>query len=213
MPDGSHSFAPETDALIGPNAILQLQAPVQEILGQDVLAQVLDLCRVPLPTGDRMISEQDVARVHHTLWQLFPDLAEAVSERAGQATADYIRQNRIPRVARLALRVMPAHMAEGMLTKAIADHAWTFCGSGALETRREEGRIHFLIRDNPLADRHAHPQHACHWHSAVFAGLFSRLLGKHYDCREVSCGAMGGDVCHFVVSRDAVAAHFKGFNL
>ena len=132
MPDGSHPFAPQTDALIGPNAILQLQAPVEEILGQDVLAEVLDLCRVPLPTGDRMISEKGAARVHHTLWQLFPDLAKAVSDRAGRATADYIRQNRIPRVARLALRFLPTHMAEDMLTKAIANHAWTGCGAGAL---------------------------------------------------------------------------------
>ncbi|MEE4187748.1 MAG: hypothetical protein V2I76_04790, partial [Roseobacter sp.] len=89
MPDGSQVFEPQTEALIGPNAILQLRSPVEDILGQGVLDQMLDLCRVPMPTGDRMICEGDVGRVHHTLWQLFPDHAQAVSERAGQATAAY----------------------------------------------------------------------------------------------------------------------------
>jgi len=213
MPDGSHSFASDTEALIGPNAILQLKAPVNEILGEGVMAQMLDLCRVPMPTGDRMISEQVVGRVHHTLWQLFPDRAQAVSERAGLATADYIRKNRIPRVVRIALRMMPAHMAERMLTKAIENHAWTFCGSGALRTNREDGSIHFLLRDNPLADVDAHPQHPCHWHSAVFERLFTSVLGKPYYCQEVSCCAMGGDTCHFVMSRNATHPHFKGLKL
>lgn len=213
MPDGSHDFAQKTEALIGPNAILQLKVPADEILGAGVMGQLLDLCRVPLPTGDRMIEEDDVARVHHTLWQLFPDRAEAVSERAGQATAEYIRQNRIPRLARMALRIMPAPIGERMLTKAINDHAWTFCGSGALGTSRADGGVHFMIRDNPLADVQAQPQHPCYWHSAVFAGLFSRVLGKRYYCQEISCRAMGGDVCHFVVSRTASNAHFKGLQL
>jgi len=213
MPDGSRGIAAETEALIGPNAILQLKAPVDEILGAGVMAQLLDLCRVPMPTGDRMIEEQDVAQVHHTLWQLFPDRAQAVSERAGQGTANYIRKNRIPRLARLALRLMPAQMAERMLTKAIEDHAWTFCGSGALGTNREDGSIHFLIRENPLADAQAQPQHPCYWHRAVFAELFSSVLGKRYYCREVSCCAMGADVCHFVVSCNPTHPHFKGLEL
>ncbi len=213
MPDGSHLFEPQTESLIGPNAILQLQAPVDEILGQGVLAQILDLCRVSMPTGDRMIAEEEAARVHHTLWQLFPDRAQAVSERAGHGTARYIRKNRIPRLARVALRVLPAAIAERMLTRAIEDHAWTFCGSGALGTMREDGAIHFVIRDNPLADRQAHPPHPCHWHQAVFAQLFSRLLGKTYYCREVSCCAMGAEVCHFIVSRRPEHAHFKGLEV
>ena len=213
MPDGSQHFAPDAEPLIGPNAILQLKAPVDETLGAGVMAQVLDLCRVPMPTGDRMIPERDVGRVHHTLWQLFPDRARVVSERAGQGTAEYIRRNRIPRPARWALRLIPAQWAGQMLTKAIEDHAWTFCGSGALGTSREAGSIHFLIRNNPLADRNAHPQHPCYWHSAVFAELFSRLLGRRHYCREVSCCAMGGDLCHFVVSRNAAHPHFKGLGL
>ena len=71
MPDGAlHHFAPETEAVVGPNAILQLKEPVDDILGPGVLAQMLDLCSVPMPTGSHMIAETQAARVHHTLWQL-----------------------------------------------------------------------------------------------------------------------------------------------
>jgi divinyl protochlorophyllide a 8-vinyl-reductase len=116
-------------------------------------------------------------------------------------------------MARLALRALPARLAERLLTAAISKHAWTFCGSGGLSARNEDGAMHFLIRDNPLADRQARPLHHCHWHSAVFADLFTSLLGRRYHCREVSCCAMGGDVCHFVVSLQPVQAHFKGLQL
>ena len=204
MPDGSRVFEPETEALVGPNAILQLKEPADQLLGRGVLAQILDLCRVQMPTGDRMISEAEVAAVHHTLWQLFPHRAAAVSEEAGIGTARYIRKNRIPRIARIALLLLPRTWAEGMLTKAIADHAWTFCGSGAFGTHHEDGDIHFMIRANPLADCQAHPPHPCHWHRAVFEELFSGVLGRRYQCREQSCCALGDDLCHFVVSRGVV---------
>jgi divinyl protochlorophyllide a 8-vinyl-reductase len=203
MPDGAQLFGPETEARVGPNAILQLKDPMDQLLGRGVLAQLLDLCRVEMPSGTAMISQSDVGRVHHTLWQLFPHRAQAVSEEAGRGTAEYIRKNRIPRVARIALRLMPRGMAEQMLAKAIADHAWTFCGSGGFGFHREDGDIHFMIHANPLADVAAHPPHPCHWHSAVFEALFSRVLGRRYHCREVSCCAMQAERCHFVVTRGA----------
>ena len=210
MPDGSNVLHADSEALVGPNAILQLKNPMDVLLGHGVIAQVLDLCRVTMPSGDRMISQSEVGRVHHMLWQLFPDRAEAVSVVAGQGTARYIRANRIPRIARIALRLAPRAWAEKRLMHAIEDHAWTFCGSGALGGHIEDGDLHFLIRDNPLADPRAHPRHLCHWHAAVFAELFTRLLGKPYICREISCCAMGADVCHFVVSRAGVASMTGG---
>lgn len=201
MPDGTLGGVAERTACVGPNAILQLKYPMERHLGHGVLEQVLDLCRVEMPTGERMIPEVAVGRVHHTLWQLFPLQAEPVSQAAGRATARYIQHHRIPRIARVALRVGPRTWAERRLASAIEAHAWTFCGSGAFGTHMEDGQIHFLIRHNPLADHGAQPPHLCHWHSAVFSELFSQLLGRPYTCREVSCCAMGAEVCHFIVSR------------
>lgn len=211
MPDGGGH--PQAAFRVGPNAILQLVEPVDQMLGQGVMAQLLDLCRVPLPDGSAMVPEEDVGRVHHTLWQVFPDQAQALSERAGQATACYIRSHRIPIGARLALRVMPRALGEKMLVRAIEKHAWTFCGSGTLKAVRREGEVHFVIHENPLADTQARPPHPCYWHSAVFAELFSSLLGWRYHCEEVSCCGCGADLCRFVLRRQKSHGHFKGLRL
>lgn len=211
MPEGTGAVA--SQAVVGPNAILQLRVPVEDVLGPAVLAQVLDLCRVPMPTGQRMIPQEDVARVHRMLWTLFPDQAPDIARRAGQGTAGYIRSQRIPIAVRVALRLMPLAWAEPVLARAVENHAWTFCGSGRFETICDEGDIHFVVHNNPLADRDADPRHGCEWHSAVFADLFTGLLGARYFCREVSCCGMGAKTCHFVVSRRQPQGHFKGLRL
>ncbi|WP_282062070.1 bacteriochlorophyll 4-vinyl reductase [Roseobacter litoralis] len=198
---------------IGPNAILQLEEPLDRMLGQGALAQILKITRVAMPSGKEMVPQEDVGLVHHTMWRLFPEQAGKLSDRAGVGTARYIAANRIPKAARVMLRILPRVWAERMLTKAISDHAWTFCGSGALDTRRENGEIHFILRENPLADKVTQPPHRCIWHAAVFAELFSLVLGRPYYCKEVSCCALGAELCHFVVSRDRPTGHFKGLQL
>jgi divinyl protochlorophyllide a 8-vinyl-reductase len=213
MPDGAFEAPVETEARIGPNAILQLAAPVEELLGPAVMAQLLGLCRVPLPTGLEMIPEESVARVHRVLWQHFPEQAREVSERAGRGTAQYIRRNRIPGAARMALRVVPRSLGERQLTRAIVDHAWTFCGSGRLTVTRQDRDIHFELEDNPLADSRNPPCHPCHWHAAVFEELFSSVLGGRYQCAETSCRGCGGALCRFVLRRGGNRSHFKGLEV
>ncbi len=68
-------------------------------------------------------------------------------------------------------------------------------------THNEDGALHFLIRNNPLADLASHPPHTCLWHAAVFETLFTEVIGKPYQCYEMSCRAMGAELCHFVVER------------
>lgn len=210
MPDGASAIPA---GRIGPNAVLQLAGPVENLLGQGAMARILDASDVPMPAGDQMIPQDAVGRVYHTMWKHFPKQAATLSQRAGAGTARYIRANRIPKAARLLLRMLPRSLSERLLSKAIVDHAWTFCGSGTLSTAREEGEIHFLLQENPLADRTIQPPHLCIWHAAVFAEIFSLILGRAYYCKEVACCALGADVCHFVVSRTAAARHFKGLSL
>ena len=207
------SQSQKSAARVGPNAILQLQEPLDRMLGRGALVQILKISRVAMPSGQEMVPQDDVGLVHHTMWRLFPQQAETLSDDAGAGTARYIAANRIPKVARVLLRILPRVWAERLLTKAIADHAWTFCGTGVLDTRREGGEIHFLLRNNPLADRVTQPPHRCVWHAAVFAELFSLILGRNYYCKEVSCCALGAELCHFVVSRTEPHGHFKGLQL
>ncbi len=187
-------------AQIGPNAILQLAAPVDCALGPGAMSRLLAQAHAVMPSGDHMIDEAEVARVHQALRKRYPNEAPGIARAAGIGTARYIRANRIPAPARVLLRLLPSWMGERVLSKAIAAHAWTFCGSGKLHV--EIGRtIGFEIADNPvLAGFHAQtPQ--CDWHCAVFEELFTSLLGRPYQAHETACCAMGAPACRFEVSR------------
>ena len=208
MLDGSGSFDAYACARIGPNAILQLAAPVRTVLGAGTMDAILTAAHVAMPAGDEMIPETHVARVHETLWRMYPDQAREISIRAGKGTAGYIRRHRIPIPARIALRLMPRRLGERMLTRAIVAHAWTFCGSGMLAVKVEGAEVHFTLENNPLAASDV--DHPCHWHAAVFAELFSVVLGGAYYCTEVSCRGCGGLRCHFVLRRGRKPGHFKG---
>jgi divinyl protochlorophyllide a 8-vinyl-reductase len=75
--------------------------------------------------------------------------ARAVLREAGQRTAEYLLANRIPRPAQWLLRVLPASIGMRLLSRAMAQHAWTFAGSGHFRVRF--GRPpEFTIDDCPL---------------------------------------------------------------
>jgi divinyl protochlorophyllide a 8-vinyl-reductase len=193
--------APETGALIGPNAILQLQEPVAAHLGPDVMGQVLDMCGVAMPSGDRMIPQEDVAQVHHALQRWFPSQMGQVSDLAGQATGRYIRAHRIPPLARRVLRLLPNFISERLLTKAILAHAWTFCGSGSVTATRIAGVTEFALANNPLVDPAQNSGPQCRWHAAVFGDLYAQLLGTQYEVHEAECCGSGAGACRFVIRR------------
>ncbi len=199
MFDQAASVTSRSGGVIGPNAILQLEDPVRTVLGPGVLAEVLDLCGVAMPTGQKMIPEQEVAAVHHMLRRLYPLQNRRIAELSGQGTARYIRANRIPPLARKGLRILPVWIAERVLTKAILAHAWTFCGSGSVTARRLSRGVEFALANNPLADPSAPERLQCHWHSAVFAELYSSLLGTAYLAHEVACCGSGASACRFRV--------------
>ena len=146
MLDATSTVDRQTQGLIGPNAILQLRDPVETVLGPDVMAELLHVCGVDMPTGQEMIPEQDVARVHQTLRRLFPDRSRHIAQLSGAATARYIRTHRIPPLARTLLRVLPHTIGERLLTRAILMHAWTFCGSGSITARRGRGESRLRLR-------------------------------------------------------------------
>ncbi|MEM1037898.1 MAG: bacteriochlorophyll 4-vinyl reductase [Pseudomonadota bacterium] len=193
--------------LIGPNAILQLKQPMDAALGAGAMDLLLTLSNVKLPTGDCMVDQRDVAAVHQTLAITFPDFAPGIAASAGKKTAHYICANRIPAPARTVLRVVPTAVGVQMLTKAIAKHAWTFCGTGSLTTC-VRSTIRFEIKDNPVVEGMTSDAPCCHWHAAVFGELYTKLLGKPFKTKEVACRAMGASACTFEVSRAKLLERF-----
>ncbi|NJS40183.1 MAG: bacteriochlorophyll 4-vinyl reductase [Rhodobacteraceae bacterium] len=158
---------------IGPNAILQLVAVLDNQLGRAARDRVMQAAGQAVPPPDAgMWPEAACRAVHLTVYRDLPDHAESLMTLAGTATADYILAHRIPGPAKALIRALPAPLGARLLTAAISRHAWTFAGSGrfAVTSRRP---LTVEIADNPLTPGDGRP---CHWHAAVFARLYRALV-------------------------------------
>jgi divinyl protochlorophyllide a 8-vinyl-reductase len=198
MSDGRR---PARADLIGPNAILQYLPVLEAQLGVPGLGDLLSRAAiVEVPDGSQMIDEEQVARLHQAVRQQLPAQAPQLAEAAGAGTADYIIAHRIPTPIARILPVLPAGLAQRLLTRAIASHAWTFAGSGTFRVASHRP-LTFEILNNPVV-RGEHAEHpVCRWHAAVFARLFSRLVGPHYQVHETDCAACGDAACRFELRR------------
>jgi divinyl protochlorophyllide a 8-vinyl-reductase len=185
--------------LIGPNAILQLLPVLERVGGHELRETILASAGVfEVPSGDSMIDERPVARLHREVRRQLPDLAEAIAWEAGRRTADYILAHRIPAPVRLLLRALPRRPAARLLTGAISRHAWTFSGSGRFEVVSTRPLV-FAIHNNPVV-RGEHADHClCHWHAAVFERLFQVLVDSGTRVRETACAGAGAPACRFDV--------------
>lgn len=188
---------------IGPNAILQLMDVLERRGEAELCRAVLAGAGVARPPRDAgMLPESDCAAVHQALRRLSP-AAEALLAEAGLATGDYILAHRIPKMAQVALRLLPGALATPVLTKAIAKHAWTFAGTG--EFRVESGRPLVLsVARNPLVAGWRAERPQCVWHVSVFRRLYGRLVWPEVEVREVACCACGDPMCRFELSSAAM---------
>ncbi|MEM8798921.1 MAG: bacteriochlorophyll 4-vinyl reductase [Pseudomonadota bacterium] len=171
---GRAHFGPGTRAgLVGPNAVLQLRHALRDFGGGELVTRVFESAgQIPLLLDPpvAMIDERVPARLFRAVSaELSPEHAQWVFADAGQRTADYIRENRIPRLIRLLLPRLPRALAAKLLLKAIEQHSWTFIGSGRC-SRLPAPHLGLAIENNPMP----HPKLA--WHRAVFERLFQSLV-------------------------------------
>ena len=160
--------------LIGPNAILQLVPVLRAHLGDLRTHAICAAANLhALPDGTQMVPEDDAARLHQAVRRLEPQRADLILQEAGARTADYILAHRIPRFAQIILKILPAPLAARILARAIAQHAWTFVGSG---TFRVISPWCFEIENNPLNAGEEDSTSAASWNAAVFERLYCELV-------------------------------------
>jgi divinyl protochlorophyllide a 8-vinyl-reductase len=170
-------------ALIGPNAVLQTVAVMEERLGHAETVAILDDAQITrLPSGAHMIPEIEALRLHRWLAMHDPVGAWAIAEEAGARTADYIIAHRIPRVAGWLLRHLPARAAAPLLMAAIGKHAWTFVGGGAF---LPADAWHFTIDRSPARDCLPPPESLFAWYAAVFTQLYREMVADDCTCRMI----------------------------
>jgi divinyl protochlorophyllide a 8-vinyl-reductase len=167
--------------MIGPNAVLQAVAVMEERLGHAETAAILADAQIErLPSGEHMIPEIETLRLHRWLALHEPVIALWIAEEAGARTADYIIARRIPRAAVLLLRALPAALAAPLLMAAIGKHAWTFVGAGAF---LPEGAWSFTIDRTTADDAAMPPDSLFQWYAAVFTRLYRTLVAADCTCR------------------------------
>lgn len=192
--------APGTESqrgVVGPNAVLQLTAPLHAAGGDTLLEDVFRragvrnyLAAPPLA----MVPQEEARRLFGAVREfLGPETGDAVLREAGGATAKYVMANRIPGLARVLLRMLPSRPAARLLLAAIQQHAWTFAGSGVCDVRMAEKTAMLEIEHNPLATP------GCAWHAGVLETMFWQLVSQNVTLRHTECEARAGDCCRFEV--------------
>ncbi|QDH33058.1 bacteriochlorophyll 4-vinyl reductase [Porphyrobacter sp. YT40] len=167
-------------ALIGPNAVLQAVAVMEERLGHVETSAILaDAQIVRLPSGEHMIPEIEALRLHRWLALHDPMGAFVIAEESGARTADYIIANRIPRAAVWLLKRLPAMLAAPLLMAAIRKHAWTFVGAGSFAAA---GAWRFTIDRTGADDPIPPPDSLFGWYAAVFTRLYRVLVAPDCAC-------------------------------
>lgn len=187
-------------ARVGPNAILQTDTVLRDRVGEGgrrslfESAGLQDYIETP---PDAMIPQSDAASLFCAVSRnLPPELSGSVLREAGQRTARYIAENRIPKGARQLLNVLPAPLAGRLLLHAITKNAWTFAGTGRV-TAGYGRPLRLTIEDNPLATP------GCVWHLAVIETLYGVVTAREYRVRQRTCCAEGDRACVFEISSTA----------
>ncbi|TAD71556.1 MAG: bacteriochlorophyll 4-vinyl reductase [Sphingomonadales bacterium] len=186
-------------ALIGPNAVLQAVAVMEERLGTaDTRAVLVDAQIHALPSGEHMIPEVQALRLHRWLALHEPLGCLIIAEEAGSRTADYIIANRIPRPAVWLLRHLPAMLAAPLLMAAIRKHAWTFIGAGVF---LPQGAWRFTIDRSGTDDTMMPPDSLFVWYAAVFTRLYRQLVAPDCFCRILEPAQSFRPARDYIISR------------
>ncbi|MGJ4885984.1 MULTISPECIES: bacteriochlorophyll 4-vinyl reductase [unclassified Bradyrhizobium] len=187
---------------IGPNAIIQTAEALRQLHGEEAARRVFAAARLDtyLATPPAaMVDEAEVTRLHRALrTELDDDAARAVSTRAGRLTAAYLLAHRIPSAAQRVLRLLPARLASGVLTRAISAHAWTFVGTGTFTARPGRPTIYAISRC-PLCRGHHGDRAVCDFYAGTFETLFATLVHPDAHAREIACEAWGDEACRFEI--------------
>jgi divinyl protochlorophyllide a 8-vinyl-reductase len=198
-------------ALIGPNAIIQMAEALCSFLGRAETRTLMNAVHLGAyfdRPPKNMVPQTEVAALHTQVWRQL-DLAafKQVSADAGRRTGDYLLANRIPKPVQWLLKRLPDKMAARILSQAIAKHAWTFAGSGVFGYGWQP-RLVYSIKGNPITAGLHTELPVCDYYAATFERIFRELVNDDWRAVEFDCEASGADACRFEICapENAVAA-------
>lgn len=186
-------------ARIGPHSVLQLTFLIDDVLGEEERKRLMLISGMAeLPQFQGMIPETPAAALHQALRAHHPDLAPALTRRAGERTAQHIIEKRFPVAALKVISSLPPWLAGPLLASVVKTHAWTFAGSGKFTVRSKHPLV-LVLHDNPVVRGEYSTKPICHWHSAAFQWLFRSIVDPRLCCVETHCCANGSPSCVFEI--------------
>jgi divinyl protochlorophyllide a 8-vinyl-reductase len=195
------------DNRVGPNAVIQLVAAIK---AQNLTRQLLpafasqDAVHWLSSPPSQLLDAERVGRLFRAVRaSLSGPRAAVLMDDAGTRTADYLLANRIPRLARWLLRLLPPRLSARLLASAIRGNAWTFGAEGHFTVSGVSPLV-FEIAFNPLCGGERSARPICAWHEAVFRRLFRALVAPRTEVVETECVAAGDPTCRFVVDWQGV---------
>jgi divinyl protochlorophyllide a 8-vinyl-reductase len=193
---------PAGQALIGPNAIIQLVETLRAHWGSPDTRKLLESVGqgAYLEQPPRaMVPQAEVAALHQKLYGTVDCLEfKRLSREAGRRTGDYLLAHRIPGVAQWVLKRLPDALAARLLSRAIQKHAWTFAGSGVF-TYNWQTCLVFSIAGNPISAGLQSGIPICDYYAATFERIFRVIVNDSWRAMERNCEAQGAAACRFEI--------------
>lgn len=186
---------------IGPNVLIQTARALEQRLGRERAGRILvdstQHTLDTLPSG--MVDE---ARANALMRRVVEEhgtaFTRSVMREAGTRTGDYLLANRIPRIARILLPMLPASVGLRLLLQAIGRHTWTFAGSAHVRIAAGNPAVVSISRC-PLCAGILSDVHLCDFYTGTFARLAQVLLGPSAYAEEVACESTGDSACRFLI--------------
>lgn len=183
---------------IGPNAVTRLAEALGPERARAVFLAAGLSHRLSAPPT-RMVPEGEVTALHRALRRLCSQAEVALASReAGERTARYLLDHRIPKAMQWLLRRLPADLAAQVLVGAIGRHAWTFAGSGRFRVIPGHP-LRLEVAGGPIPRAGASPVPVCGYYAATFETLFRALVSPWACVSETACEATGARSCIFEV--------------
>lgn len=183
-------------ARIGPNALTRTVEALFACYDEAQVRQILGADHAHLIGADlqEMVDERRViALVQRLADTIGVDAARDVLWRSGELTAAYLLAHRIPGPFQKLLKPLPPRPALRLLLWAIAQHAWTFAGSGEFKYQvgnRQRNETQLTVRSslNPAAAA-----------SGFYGGTFNRLVHELIDTEASITTSVEGSLCTYLI--------------
>lgn len=186
---------PPRTGYVGPHMVTCLDGVLRSRASERTAQEILSEARLPHSPADAVpVREGSAALYHRITRDRFGAEADVIFDIAGRHAGEVMLAKQLPARAKTLLKSAPWTISAWMLTRAMAQHAWLFAGSGAFEITDE---MRFLIVSNPFARGFTSDQPACRFHASMFETIYSALVDPRLVCEETACMANGAKACQF----------------